>query len=60
LGDSSFLVKHTLSMRKHKMEKRKSCLQDPVELEVPLKENVPEISIAELLFNSLKLKAEEV
>jgi len=47
-------------MRKHKMEKRKSCLQDPVELEVPLKENVPEISIAELLFNSLKLKAEEV
>jgi len=31
-----------------------------IELEVPLKENVPEISIAELLFNSLNLKAEEV
>ena len=31
-----------------------------IELEVPLKENVPEIPIAELLFNSLKLKAEEV
>jgi len=31
-----------------------------IELEVPLKENVPEVPIAELLFNSLKLRDEEV